>query len=74
MNCPHPDIQCEDCQEYPCILVHHTAALPLPRTDCTRCPLARVVADFMRSIGEEEAYRSGDVESWEMQSIKEARR
>ena len=74
MNCPHPDIQCEDCQEYPCVLVHHTAALPLPRTDCTRCQIARIVADFMRAIGEEQAWQSGDMPSEEWRALQERTR
>jgi len=57
MDCPHPDIQCEDCTEYPCVRL---AALPLPHTDCARCPLARLVADFQRRLSEEQAYMTGD--------------
>ncbi len=63
MACPHPDIDCEDCAEVTCL--RHPqyappARLPLPRTDCTRCGLARIVADFIVRLEAEEAWITGD--------------
>ena len=37
------------------------------------CPLAQIVADFIRRLEEEEAWQSGDAETNEMQAIREAR-
>ena len=62
MDCPHHDLEtCEDCPDYPCSLVTRMVDLPMPRTDCTRCPLARIVADFIYRLDAEQAYMTGDM-------------
>jgi len=72
MDCPRHDLEtCEECPEYPCVRLVQVSALPLPRTDCTRCPIARAAADFMRVIGEEQAYQSGDAARPEWAALHE---
>lgn len=73
MGCPHPDIDCEDCAELVCSShpQHEplTATLPIPRQECESCPMARLVAEFIRKLGEEQAWLTGDAERAEWEAL-----
>ena len=74
MSCQHINEydECVDCPDYPCPLVTERiveeiaerveAARDFHIDACERCELKRIVADFIKTYSEEEAWMTGDYE------------
>jgi len=72
MDCPHPDIDCEDCAEQGCVL-RAPCPLPAPQKNCDACPFYRILCEFICRLEEERALLTADMPSWDARALQERR-